>query len=190
MLAVSDTGIGMDSDTLNHIFEPFYTTKGPGKGTGLGLAAVFGIVKQHRCSIWVYSEPGQGAVFKIFLPRAEGDVKTIQIDENELDSLYGVETILVVEDAEMVRSTVSEALSTYGYKVIEASTPTEALGFVSSEEKIDLLLTDIIMPEMNGRELFKKASVIQPGLKVVFMSGYTDDVIMHRGILDEELNFL
>ena len=191
MLAVSDTGSGMDAETQKHIFEPFYTTKGPGKGTGLGLSTVFGIVKQHRGAIWVYSEPGQGTTFKIYLPQMEGETLTEDVAEDGPTSLFGDETILLVEDEVMVRSIVYETLSVYGYKVIEASGPTEGLGLLaSSKETIHLLLTDVIMPEMNGRELYEKLVAAQPGLKVLFMSGYTDEVIVHRGILDEGLNFI
>lgn len=191
MLAVSDTGHGMDAETQRYIFDPFFTTKEPGKGTGLGLATVFGIVKQHQGHIWVYSEPGYGTIFKIYLPQAEG---TPQVDTDEAEAttpLHGTETILVVEDAEMVRNLVCETLTAHGYRVIEASHPADAQQLASDyNEPIHLLLTDVIMPQMNGRELYQKLSTLSPEIKVLYMSGYTDNVIVHHGILYEGVNFL
>jgi two-component system, cell cycle sensor histidine kinase and response regulator CckA len=179
MLAVSDTGQGMDSDTQRRAFEPFFTTKEPGKGTGLGLATVFGIVKQHRGSIWVYSEPGKGATCKIYLPQAEGVVQ-MPVAEEAYSPHYGTETVLVVEDEDMVRKLVCETLAAHGYDILEAQTPNTVLQLISTREKIDLLLTDVVMPEMNGRELYEKVTEIQPGARVLFMSGYTDNVIVHH----------
>ncbi|MEZ5427747.1 MAG: ATP-binding protein [Pyrinomonadaceae bacterium] len=190
LLAVSDTGQGMDAETKKHIFEPFFTTKANGKGTGLGLATVFGIVKQHQGNIWIYSEPEKGTTFKIYLPQVEGEVQTPHTTVPEFASNYRTETILVVEDEEIVRNVVCETLRAYGYRIIEAKTPDEGLALASTKEKIHLLLTDVIMPVMNGRELHQKVAVIQPDIKVLFMSGYTDDVIVHHGILDEGINFL
>ena len=192
MLAVSDTGHGMDAQTRQQIFEPFFTTKEHGKGTGLGLATVYGIIKQHQGHIGVYSEPGIGTTFKIYLPQAEDS--TIQTSEAAAPiatSLYGTETILVVEDEDMVRKLVCETLSTHGYKVIEAQNVTEALQRASERaETIHLLLTDVIMPEMNGRKLSEKVIALHPAVKVLFMSGYTANVIGHHGVLEKDINFL
>lgn len=191
MLAVSDTGHGMDIKTQQHIFEPFFTTKPQGKGTGLGLATIFGIVKQHGGNIWVNSEVGKGATFKIYLPRAEKVVETADPATISLTSLYGTETILVVEDEEMVCKLVSETLTAYGYKVIEALNPNAGLQRASeSKEPIHLLLTDLIMPEMNGRELYQNVATLYPDIKVLYMSGYTDNMVDNHGILDEGVNFL
>ena len=190
MLAVSDTGSGMDAETRSHIFEPFYTTKPLGESTGLGLATVFGIVKQHGGIIWVYSEPGRGTTFKIFLPRAEGGIQPPDVIEEEPASLQGTDTILVVEDDETVRQIVCEVLRAHGYDIIEAHSPIEGLQIAATKNNIDLLLTDVIMPAMNGRELYEKAAAIQPDIKVLYMSGYTDDVIVHHGILEEGVYFI
>ncbi len=191
MVAVSDTGYGMDEETRRHIFEPFYTTKARGKGTGLGLATVFGIVKQHQGHIWVYSEPGKGTTFKVYLPQAgESIVQAPSAIAKESTSIDGAETVLVVEDEEMVRKLVCETLEAHGYDVIEAQSASHGLKLASIKEKIHLLLTDVILPEMNGRELYQKLADAQSGIKVLYMSGYTDNVIVHRGILDEGVNFL
>lgn len=190
MLAVSDSGCGMNASTQERIFEPFFTTKQPGRGTGLGLATVFGIVNQHQGSIWVYSEIDKGTTFKIYLPRAPGAVQTAESVAGE-SAHSGTGTILVVEDEEMVRKLVCETLEAAGYGVIEARTPDEAVRLMSaSKGPIDLLLTDVVMPGMNGKELYKKLDAIQPHLRVLYTSGYTDDVIVHHGILDAGLYFL
>jgi PAS domain S-box-containing protein len=191
MLVVSDTGHGMDAETQKHIFEPFYTTKEQGKGVGLGLATVFGIVKQHQGHIWVYSEPGKGTTFKVYLPQSEDAAQPTGVAEVEPVSECGTETILVVEDEELVRKLVCETLTTQGYRVIEASSPADALKLAADcQETLHLLLTDVIMPTMNGPQLHQKLTAIYPGLKVLFMSGYTNNVIVHHGILDEGVNFL
>ncbi len=191
MLTVSDTGHGMDVETQQRIFEPFFTTKPQGKGTGLGLSTVFGIVKQHGGHIWVYSESGRGTTFKIYLPQAEDALQPVGTPTTEPLSVYGTETVLVVEDEAMVRNLVCETLEAHGYNVLEAQHPDDGLQLASAyENTIHLLLTDVIMPHMNGRELYQKMAAIRPGLKVLFMSGYTDNVIAHHGILDEEVNFL
>jgi len=191
MLAVSDTGHGMDADIQQHIFEPFFTTKEQGKGTGLGLATVFGIVKQHGGNIWVYSEVGKGTTFKIYLPQA-GETPPFAPKQISLPaSVHGVETVLVVEDEAMVRKLVCETLAMYGYKIMEAPGPGDGFRLASEyKETIHLLLTDLIMPEMNGRELYQKVAAVHPNIKVLYMSGYTGDVIIHHGLLDEEVNFL
>jgi PAS domain S-box-containing protein len=191
MLSVSDTGQGMDAETRKQIFEPFFTTKEAGKGTGLGLATVFGIIKQHGGNIWVYSEVGNGTTFKIYLPRAEQTVKTNEAIAQAESSLYGVETVLVVEDEEMVRNLICESLQAHGYQTIEARNPQEAVQQVANHQgTIHLLLTDVIMPGMNGRELQQQLAAIRPDIRTLYMSGYTDNVIVHHGILYEGVNFL
>lgn len=191
MLAVSDTGHGMNTEIQRRIFEPFFTTKEQGKGTGLGLATVFGIVQQHQGNIWVYSEPGKGTTFKIYLPQTEETTIPASMETSPPRSLHGKETILLVEDQDMVRKLVSEALEAYGYNVIEASTPTNGLQRADEiEGSIHLLLTDVIMPEMNGREFYQRVSPLHPDMKVLYMSGYTDNVIVHHGVLDEGIDFL
>lgn len=191
MLAVGDTGHGMDANTQQRIFEPFFTTKEYGKGTGLGLATVFGIVKQHQGHIWVYSEPSYGTIFKIYLPQTGGMKQTIATEVETITSLHGTETILVVEDAKMVQEFVGETLAAHGYRVIKASNPVDALiTAAKTPDKIHLLLTDVIMPKMNGRELYQRLSAMYPEIKVLYMSGYTDNVVVSHGILYEGVNFV
>jgi len=191
MMSVSDTGHGMSEKTLTRIFEPFYTTKGKGMGTGLGLSTVYGIVKQHDGIIWTYSEPGQGTTFKILLPQSE---KTIEADERADRSatlLHGTEIILVVEDQTMVLDLSKSILERCGYRVLGANNAQKALGLAkNTEPQIDLLLTDVVMPDLNGRELFEKMVVLLPDLKVVYMSGYTDDIIVHHGVVDKDVSFI
>ena len=190
MLAVSDSGCGMDAATQQRIFEPFFTTKQRGRGTGLGLATVFGIVNQHRGSIWVYSEPDKGTTFKIYLPQAHGAVEAAETSHAEAPE-RATGTILVVEDEDMVRKLVCETLEATGYTVIEARGPAEALRLIPAiKPRIDLLLTDVVMPEMNGRELHQKLRAVEPQVRVLYMSGYTDDVSVHHGVLDPGLHFL
>jgi len=190
MLAFSDTGCGMDEEVRLQIFEPFFTTKG-NRGTGLGLATVYGIVKQHRGNIWVYSEPGKGTTFKVYLPVSEKlhfKKKTIQKDSMELT---GPETILVVEDNEQVRDIVCSILERYGYRVLAAENVAEARKAMAlPKESVDLLLTDVIMPDMNGKELYSELVQDFPTLKVIYMSGYTDNVIVHHGVLDGGVQFI
>jgi CheY-like chemotaxis protein len=190
MLAVSDSGHGMDAATQKRIFEPFFTTKRQGLGTGLGLATVFGIVNQHRGSIWVYSELDKGTTFKIYLPRAHGAVQAAETAPSEgIDRATG--TILVVEDEDMARNIVCETLEATGYQVIEARGPDEAVRLMMAlRARIDLLLTDVVMPGMNGRQLHQKLEAIQPRLRVLYTSGYTDNAIVHHGVLDAGLHFL
>ena len=191
MLAVSDTGCGMDAKIQQKIFEPFFTTKKQGKGTGLGLSTVFGIVKQHMGSITIYSEPGKGTTFNIYLPKAKGDINISDREDVEPPLHTGTETILVVEDDEMVKKIVCEALTSNGYKVIETRNVNDAVQRVSTYKGIiHLLLTDLIMPEMNGRELYQIIAATYPNIKVLYMSGYADNVIAHHGILDEGTNIL
>jgi len=190
MVAVSDTGQGMDTKTRKQIFDPFFTTKESGKGTGLGLATVFGIIKQHQGHIWVYSEPGQGTTFKMYLPKAKETRQTYTSTTKGPISIYGTETVLVVEDEEMVRKLVCETLEAHGYDVVEAQSPTECLELASGKATIHLLLTDVIMPEMNGKELYLEIAAIHPISRVLYMSGYTNNVVVHHSILDEGVNFL
>lgn len=191
MLEVADNGCGMDGETQAHIFEPFFTTKQEGKGTGLGLATVYGVVKQSGGYVWVQSEPGRGATFKIYLPRVDGPA-TPAGSEREPDRLLrGVETVLVVEDDEALRKITCEFLRGCGYSVIEAPNPAEALRLAERHPKpLDLLLTDVVLPGMNGRELARRLSADRPALKVLFVSGYSDDAIPRHGVLEPGLVFL
>jgi two-component system, cell cycle sensor histidine kinase and response regulator CckA len=191
MIAVSDTGFGMDAQTQARIFEPFFTTKETGRGTGLGLSMVYGIVKQSGGNIWVYSESGQGTTFKVYLPRIdEVAVEFTQGIEEETD-LHGSETILLVEDEEMVMDITRSVLELYGYRVLTATNGNEALVVIENhKEPIDLLLTDVIMPGMSGRELADRFAESRPETKVIFMSGYTDSAIEHQGVLETGANFI
>ena len=191
MLAVSDSGCGMNADELDQIFEPFFTTKRDQGGSGLGLATTFGIVRQHGGSIEVYSEVGVGTTFKIYLPRVEETAQPIRKPDVRTESLRGVESILVVEDESMVRKIAIRILAELGYSVREATDGLDALKMIETEEfAIDLLLTDVVMPGMNGRELAEKLKGKFPGLKVLYTSGYTENVIAHRGALDKNVHFI
>jgi signal transduction histidine kinase len=190
MLAVSDTGVGMDEETRSHIFEPFFTTKETGKGTGLGLATVYGIVTQSNGTIAVYSEPGRGTTFKIYLPRVEepADVTTAEAPAADL---RGGETIVLVEDNEMLRALACEVLRGSGYTVLEARNGADALEITQRYHgPIHLLLTDVVMPEMGGRELARRLGAGRPDMKVLYMSGYAADAIVHQGVLDERESFI
>jgi PAS domain S-box-containing protein len=191
MLAVSDNGIGIDKATMDKIFEPFFTTKELGKGTGLGLATVYGIVKQNAGFINVYSEPDHGSTFKIYLPRHEAETDQIPKERPKAPTARGKENILLVEDEHEVLYMVKQMLERLGYAVMTASTPGEAIRVASEKHgEIHLLLTDVIMPEMNGRNLAEELSSRDPELKCLFMSGYTESAIAHHGVLDERANFL
>jgi signal transduction histidine kinase/ActR/RegA family two-component response regulator len=191
MLAVSDTGIGMNEDVSSHLFEPFFTTKPPGKGTGLGLATCYGIIKQNGGHIWVYSEYGRGSTFKIFLPRAAGAAETEVLIEPTDAEVNGHETILVVEDEPLVRAITVETLETLGYRVLQASNGEEALTVARAfEEPIDVLVTDVVMPAMGGVALTQHMHRERPNLKVLYVSGYTDDAIVHHGVVEPGVQFL
>ncbi|MFZ3048748.1 MAG: PAS domain S-box protein [Desulfatirhabdiaceae bacterium] len=190
MLAVSDTGTGMRKDVLGQIFEPFFTTKELGKGTGLGLSTVYGIVKQNDGFINVYSEPGQGTTFRIYLPRTDDMPETVTNAEI-LKPMNGTETVLLVEDDETILDIGRMILKRFGYTVLATQNPNEALAMAENHHgPIHLLITDVIMPEMNGQELRKRLSKIKPKIQTLFMSGYTANVIAHHGVLDEGINFL
>jgi two-component system cell cycle sensor histidine kinase/response regulator CckA len=192
-LTVSDTGCGMDRETQSYIFEPFFTTKEQGKGTGLGLATVYGIVKQSGGYIWVYSEPGQGTTFKIYLPMVAAAAESPRYVERSEELARGSETILVVEDDASLRQVTCEFLQSSGYTVIPAESPVEALRLAESHNgPIDFLLTDVIMPRMNGRELATRLIQARPGMKVLYVSGYANGIIRDavNGPLEEGLAFL
>ncbi|MBL8767417.1 MAG: response regulator [Planctomycetes bacterium] len=190
MLSVSDTGHGMDKETRARIFEPFFTTKDLGKGTGLGLATVFGIVKQSGGHIWVYSEVGAGTTFKVYLPRVERSGMPAVTPRPDPAS-GGNETILVVEDEDSIRAIACRVLGQSGYRVLDANSPLRALELCrSNRDPIDLLMTDVILPVMNGRELAMRIEELRPGIRVLFMSGYTDDAILLHGVLDEGVHFI
>ena len=191
MLAVSDNGCGMDKETQARIFEPFFTTKGIGKGTGLGLATVFGIVKQNNGFITVYSEPGRGTTFKVYLPRHEGMADASRTESvSPLPKSCG-ETVLLVEDDLSILSSTQKTLNRLGYTVLTASTPSEAIRLAETRgEEIQLLITDVVMPEMNGLGLSKRLLSRNPKLKCLFMSGHTAGVIADNGVLDEGVRFI
>ncbi len=189
VLAVSDTGCGMDEQQQNRIFEPFFTTKEETKGTGLGLATVYGLVKQHRGSIRVYSEPGMGSTFRIYLPAVEAAPEASE--RTAPGTTRGNETILVVEDDPAVLKYTHKALEKQGYTVLSACNPEEALAHArDSAQRVDLLLTDVVMPEMNGAQLHEKLSAVLPELAVLYMSGYTGNVIARHGVLKEGIDFI
>jgi len=191
LLTVRDTGIGMNKETLSHIFEPFFTTKDKSKGTGLGLSTVFGIVQQSGGSIRALSTHGQGTTFKVYLPitheaRQEARVKPVESQDHR-----GDERILIVEDQEDVRALAADILRRYGYTVLEAARPSHALSIIeSAADAIHLLLTDVVMPEMSGPALAERGLISKPDLKVLFMSGYTDDAVLERGIVEATTSFL
>jgi CheY-like chemotaxis protein len=191
MLAVTDTGMGMDKETQAHLFEPFFTTKEVGKGTGLGLATIYGIVKQSDGHIWVYSEVGQGTTFKIYLPRLAETVEITPPAAKSTAVQHGHETILVVEDAKMVRNFVEKILTESGYTVLMASNGMEALQLCQEyTDPIHLLLTDVVMPGMSGRELSEQIILLRPEIKTLYMSGHTDHAIVHHGLLEPGISFL
>src|ERR1022692_1505641 len=191
VLAISDTGMGMDPETVTHLFEPFFTTKAPGKGTGLGLATAYGIVKQSGGAISVYSEPGRGTTVKIYLPSAEAKLAAEAAEQEPAAALRGSETILVLEDEARVRKLVCEVLAGRGYHVLEAVRGEEAIRMAKEHKgRIHLLLADVVMPEMSGPQALEQIRARYPNMKVLFMSGYTDEAMVHHGILDSGVPFL
>jgi two-component system, cell cycle sensor histidine kinase and response regulator CckA len=190
MLSASDTGMGMDAQTQARIFEPFFTTKRAERGTGLGLSTVYGIVKQSGGNVWVYSEVGRGSTFKVYLPRVE-DAEEQRASQPTSKALTGSETILVVEDEPGVRELVRRVLERYGYRVLLAASPSEALALIDRfADPIQLLMSDVVLPEMSGRALASQLVLRRPDMRVIYMSGYTDDAIVHHGVLDPDTPFL
>jgi two-component system, cell cycle sensor histidine kinase and response regulator CckA len=191
MLAVSDTGVGMDTETQAHIFEPFFTTKEQGKGSGLGLATVYGVVQQSGGHVSVYSEPGRGSTFKVYLPRAGDVIEPLAVSPVQQPAMRGKETILVAEDDEQVRDLAVAILKACGYLVLELEHANDAERVCQHHSgEIDLLLTDVVMREVSGPELARRVQKVRPDIKVLFMSGYTDSAIVHQGVLEPGIAFL
>ena len=189
-LVVSDTGHGMDQETMKHLFEPFFTTKAVGQGSGLGLAMVYGIVKQSGGNIWAYSEPGMGTTLRLYFPSVRESATDPRPAEPDQPSGAASGRILIVEDDPLVREMARRSLSEAGYEVMEAANGQTALDLVSQGSRVDAVLTDLAMPGMGGRELARRLWESRPGLPVVFMSGYTDDVVIRRGLLESGVPFL
>ena len=191
MLAVSDTGSGMDKETMEHIFEPFFTTKEVGKGTGLGLSTVYGIVKQNNGFIWVYSEPGEGTTFKVYLPKMKENVEAEKKKETSVNAPVGSETVLIVEDDYGLLKLAQKVLQSCGYRILSAENGEEALKVGKEHEgQIDLMITDVVMPKMGGKKAVDRLQPLYPQMKVIYMSGYTDNAIVRHGVLAPGLNFL
>jgi CheY-like chemotaxis protein len=190
MLAVSDAGVGMDAETRMHLFEPFFTTKDPGQGTGLGLATTYGIVKQSGGHIWLYSEPGTGTTFKIYFPRVAEPADGV-IDRALPAPARGSETVLLVEDEAAVRSVLTAVLERHGYQVLAASAPGGAIEIARDHAgPIDVLVSDVVMPGSGGRALAEQIGALRPGIRTLFISGYTEDAIVRQGVLDADVAFL
>jgi PAS domain S-box-containing protein len=191
MVAISDTGTGMDRATQGRVFEPFFTTKPKGKGTGLGLSTVFGIVKQSGGSIWLYSEPDRGTTFKVYFPLSSDGGEQAAERAATAPARGGAETVLLVEDEPQVRQLTRNILAKHGYVVLEAADPAAAIALCAGDaQPIDLLLTDVVMPLMSGRQLAERLVAQRPALKVLYMSGYTDNTVVHHGVLDAGIWFL
>jgi CheY-like chemotaxis protein len=191
LLSITDTGAGMTPQVMQHIFEPFFTTKDLGVGTGLGLSTVYGIVKQAGGWIWVYSEPGKGSTFKVYLPRAGGAPEPLAAPVSAAQTLRGTETVLVVEDQPEVRKLTLAMLETQGYRLLQAASGSEALSLCERyPEPIHLLITDVVMPGMTGRELAMRLLTLRPSLKTLYTSGYTANAIAHEGVLDPGVAYL
>ena len=191
MLSFSDTGQGMDAQTMSHLFEPFFTTKEKGKGTGLGLSTVYGVVKQNHGDVWASSAPGEGTTFTLCLPRVEPALARAEAAAAARGPARGTETILLVEDEDGVRRLLKHVLCKQGYTVMEAKDGRSALDILEKHETaIDLLLTDMVMPHMSGREVAQRCLQLRPGTRVIYMSGYTDDVLVRTGALGPGMSFL
>jgi CheY-like chemotaxis protein len=190
LLEVADNGIGMTEEVLSHLFEPFFTTKERGRGTGLGLSTSYGIVKQNRGEILVRSEPGKGSIFSIYLPLVQDAVEAAPTECGPSVQYRGIESILVAEDEEDVRTVITGMLGRQGYRVLAASRGSEALEIASKLENIDLLITDMVMPGMSGKELADRLLEARPGLRVLFVSGYAESGIVHDGVVESDKNFL
>jgi CheY-like chemotaxis protein len=190
-LCVNDTGKGMTTEVREHLFEPFFTTKEKGKGTGLGLSTVYGIIKQSGGNIWVYSEPGLGTTFNIYLPRIDAPQEETGEKVKRGELLRGGETILVVEDEEEVRRLAVRILEKQGYKILEASCVNDALMLCKEhKEPIHMILTDVVMPGMSGRQLAEQLMSFYPKMKVLYMSGYTNHAIAQHGILEDGVHYI
>jgi CheY-like chemotaxis protein len=191
MLSVTDTGSGMSEETQSRIFEPFFTTKGPGKGTGLGLATVYGVVKQSGGYIYVYSEVGRGTTFKVYLPQVTAELDKPPAEAAAPGRMRGSETVLFVEDEQSVRELVREYLGSTGYTVLEAADGVQALKVAAGHpERIHILITDVVMPHLSGPDLAMQLGISRPGIKVLFISGYTDDTVFRHGVLEGGVAFL
>jgi len=191
MLAISDTGMGMDQKTQLRIFEPFFTTKPEGEGTGLGLSTVYGIVKQSGGHVWVYSEPGRGTTFKVYLPRVDEPAEAAPTAGPPEGLPRGHETILLVEDTATLQEVIREMLEELGYALLLASDGEQAWALAREREgPIDLLLTDVVMPKLGGGDLARRLSALRPGLRVLYMSGYTNGAISQQGVLGEGVMLL
>ena len=189
LVCVSDTGMGMDQATKEHIFEPFFTTKDVGKGTGLGLATVYGIVKQHNGYITVYSEPRRGTVFRVYLPLVDTEKKVEAPASEKVRG--GTETVLVVEDDPTVRKLTAEILRTRGYTIMEAQNGEEAIAvFRENKDRVDIIIMDVVMPKKNGGEAYEEIRKMDRDARVIFVSGYTGDIILDRGLKDETIDFI
>ena len=191
MCAVTDSGVGMDSSTMSHIFDPFFTTKDKGVGTGLGLATVYGIVKQHQGHVVVESQPGRGTVFKVYFSLVQEPSDKSLAPEGDKPQPLGTETVLVVEDEDAVRNLACEALEMLGYATLSASDPQQAMATSDNYGgPIHLLLSDVVLPQMDGNTLYKRLAETRPDMKVLYVSGYTEDFIVHHGVLDHGVHFL
>ncbi|MBI3635663.1 MAG: response regulator [Candidatus Rokubacteria bacterium] len=190
MLAVTDTGSGMDAATQARVFEPFFTTKMLAKGTGLGLATVYGIVKQSNGHVWLSSEPGRGTTFRVYLPRVDGPAAAV-VPEGRTEVIGGTETILLAEDDVDVRGVTRETLALLGYTVLDADGPESALRLARDHaSRIDLLVTDVVMPGMNGRQLAERVVELHPEAQVLYISGYTANIVAHHGVLEAGTDLL
>jgi two-component system cell cycle sensor histidine kinase/response regulator CckA len=192
VMTIADTGSGISPDHLPHIFEPFYTTKSSGQGTGLGLATVYGIVKQNHGFVWAYSEAGMGTVFKIYLPCVQERVATTKLPDSTVEAMpCGTETVLLVEDEDALRRATAEFLGLRGYTVLQAKDGSDALTVAASHGKaIELAVTDVVMPRLSGGQLAKELTMVRPGTRVLFVSGYAGQTILDHKVVDVENNFL